>query len=526
MAGRHAVIVGGGITGLATALVLAGRGARVTVLERDREIDTPTPDEAFTTWRRKGAVQVRHSHAFLGRLRNLLRDRYPDLLAELVAAGARELRMLDVPPVTLRGLRPEPGDDDLVMLGCRRITFEWVLRRYVRERHAVTLISGATVAGLIADPGDPPRVTGVRYSLGEDAGAGAALGTEEAGAAGGADGAGAAGAVRELAADFVVDASGRHSVAARWLAAIGARAPDEEVEQSGIVYYTRFYRLRPGAAEPEPDVHPGAGDYNWIKFAIFPTDDRTFSITLASPLAFPEMRMLARAPAFDEVARSLPTVARWIDPARSEPIGDPERPVQAMGSLINRLRRFVDERGPLARSFFVLGDAAYCTNPLYGRGCAQGFLHAELLADALARNPGDPDAAALALDAAARREIEPFYRASLLADREAIRKAEHRQPRSWRARLQQRFFEEGVAVAMRCDPVVFRSFVRMMNMVETPEQAFGHPQVIWRSLRVWLRGKRRNRPYLVPPGPDRAEVLARCERALATAGARASGRPG
>src|SRR6185503_14166342 len=113
----------------------------------------------------------------------------------------------------------------------------------------------------------------------------------------------------------------------------------------------------------------------------------------------------------------------------------------------------------------------------------------------LTSSPDDLDAAARNLDAAARREIEPFFRASLIADREAIRKAEGRRSRSWRTRLQQRFFEDGVAVAMRCDPVVFRSFVRMMNMLETPEQAFGHPQVLWRSLRVWMRGKRRNRPF-------------------------------
>ena len=37
----HAVIVGGGVAGLGTALSLSRRGHRVTVLERD---DTPMPD--------------------------------------------------------------------------------------------------------------------------------------------------------------------------------------------------------------------------------------------------------------------------------------------------------------------------------------------------------------------------------------------------------------------------------------------------------------------------------------------------
>ncbi len=481
---RTAVVVGGGITGLAAALVLSKRGFGVTVVERDAEPATDTAREAFARWQRKGASQVRHSHVFLGRLRNLLRNRHPELLAELVAAGARELKMLEVPPRALRPLPPEPGDEDLVILGCRRTTFEWVLRRHVLARPGVTFVAGATVNGLVAEPGDPPRVVGVELREGD--------------------------AARELRADLVVDASGRQSGVTRWLAAIGARPPFEKSEPSGIVYYTRFYALRDGATEPEPDDLPGAADYNWIKYAIFPADDRTFSITLAAPLAFPEMKMLARPEAFDIVARSLPAVARWIDPARAEPIGDPAHPVQAMGGLVNRMRRFVDERGPVALGLFVLGDAAYCTNPLYGRGCSQGFLHAEMLGEALARHGLDLERVAREVDSAARRDIEPFYRASLAADRDAARKAEGRAPDGLRARLAARFFEDGVGVAVRCDPVVYRAFVRMMNMLETPEQAFSHPRVVWRALRVWLRGKRRNAACAVPPGPDREAVLAAC----------------
>lgn len=484
IAGATALVVGCGITGLAAALELSQRGIEVTLLERDAEPATDTASAAFDHWKRRGAVQVRHSHVFLGRLRNLLRDEHPELLRALIDAGARELRMLDTPPHTMRGLVPEPGDDDLVILGCRRTTLEWVIRRYVLARPGVTLLAGANVVGLETEPGDPPRVTGLRIV--HD------------------------GVERVLAADLVVDASGRQSPAPKWLADAGARPPEEKTEPSGIVYYTRFYRLLPGAEEPQPDGHPGAADYNWIKYAIFPADDRTFSITLAASLSFPEMKILARADAFEVVARSLPAVARWIDPRRAEPIGDPAHPVQAMGGLVNRLRRYVDERGPLALGLFVLGDAAYCTNPLYGRGCSQGFVHAKLLADALARHGRDWRAVALDVDTGARRDIEPYYRASLAADRDAQRKAEGRAPRGLRAKLAARFFEDGVGVAVRCDPVVYRAFVRMMNMLETPEQAFGEPRVLLRAGWVMLRGRKRNAVYALPPPPDRDAVLAAC----------------
>jgi NADPH-dependent 2,4-dienoyl-CoA reductase/sulfur reductase-like enzyme len=71
-------VVGGGVAGLGAALALARRGHSVTVFERD---DTPMPnsaDEAFD-WDRRGAPQVRHSHAFLARLVGLLKTDYADI---------------------------------------------------------------------------------------------------------------------------------------------------------------------------------------------------------------------------------------------------------------------------------------------------------------------------------------------------------------------------------------------------------------------------------------------------------------
>ncbi|HXQ23982.1 MAG TPA: FAD-dependent oxidoreductase [Candidatus Acidoferrales bacterium] len=486
LSGRHAIVIGCGITGLAAALVLSKRGARVTLLDRDAEPAVGSADAAFMEWERRGAPQVRHSHAFLGRLRTLLRERHPELLQELLDAGARELRMMEHPPHTLRGLTLQPGDEELVALGCRRTTFEWVIRRAVLAGGNVSLIAGTTVRGLIGSAESPPVISGVRYT---------ADGNENV-----------------LRADLVIDASGRTSKAVEWLAAIGARPLHEESESSGIIYYTRFYRLLPGASEPPSSVHPTAADFNWVKYAVFPADDRTFSITLAIPLAFPRLKVLAQAAAFDEMTRVIPALVPWVAPSVSESITTAHE-VQAMGGLINRLRRFVDDAGPIAVGFFVLGDAAYCTNPLYGRGCAQGFLHAEFLGEALDAHPHDLVAAAVALDRRARKEIEPFYRASVIADRDAVRRAEGRRSRHLRTRLQQRFFEDGVAVATRCDPVVFRAFIRMMNMLETPEQAFGHAGVILRSLWVLARGRRYNRRYASPAPPDRDATIARCEAA-------------
>lgn len=487
LAGRHALIIGGGISGLAAALVLRRRGARITVLEPDAVADAPAPDEAFTDWQRDGAPQVWHSHVFLGRLRNLLRDHYPEVLDNLLSAGARELRGTQRPPLPLAGLEPEPSDDDIVALGCRRVTFEWVLRRHVLGLGEVELIGGAKVTGLLAARTDPPTVAGVRYRSG--------------------------GEERAMYAHLVIDASGRRSLAPSWLEEIGSRPHQETTKPSGIVYYTRFYRLRPGAQEPLQTKHPTAGDFDWIKYAVFPADGDVFSITLAVPLAVPRLKVLSEAPAFDEMARSIPGLAPWVDARVSVPVTDLGRPVQAMGGLINRRRRFVDEHGPTALRFFVIGDAAYCTNPLYGRGCAQGFLHAHLLAEALATHPQDLARAATLFDERSRAELEPYYRASIMADSEAVRRAEGREPKRLDGRLRERFFRDGVALALQCDPVVYRAFLRMMNMLETPEQAFSRPEVLARCLWVLYHGDEYRQRVGVPSPPDREATIARCEAA-------------
>jgi hypothetical protein len=137
------------------------------------------------------------------------------------------------------------------------------------------------------------------------------------------------------------------------------------------------------------------------------------------------------------------------------------------------------------------------------------------------------------LDQSARVEIEPFYRASVLADYGAARKAERYRglenagggrgdavPASLVDRLSDSFFEEGVIVASRVDPVVFRAFVRMFNMMDTPEDAFASPELIGRIASIWMRGRRVRERHL-PKGPPAEATIAACERA-ANGGERAT----
>jgi 2-polyprenyl-6-methoxyphenol hydroxylase-like FAD-dependent oxidoreductase len=474
-------VVGGGVSGLSSALALARQGHDVTVVERD---ETPMPasaDEAFE-WDRRGAPQVRHSHAFLARLRNLLRDRYPDVYSTLLTEGATEMRFGDDLPPTLVGFEPEPTDADLVMLACRRTTFEWVLRRFALAEGRVTFRTGTGVAGLVAEPlHGVPHVTGVR--LADDT---------------------------VITSDLVVAASGRRSTLPDWLAEVGTRTVPEEVEDTGIVYYSRWYRLRDGEEYP-PRSGPIGGDLGYLKYGVFVGDNRTFSLTLATPVDDDELRKLLADPeVFDAVGRELVATAPYLD-GRAEPITSQ---VHVMAGLLNRWRDYVVDGEPVVTGLVAVGDSVLCTNPLYGRGCSTAFWGANLLADAVAACDGDLRDIALAYDASLRAEIHPWYRSGVEQDAEARRVAaahladvdpdgDTSDPRTFMRAV----FRDGLLPAMRTDAVVMRAFFRSFNLLTAPDALAKDADVGARVFAVWQ--DRENRPPEPRLGPaNRSDLLA------------------
>src|SRR6185295_15231888 len=224
----------------------------------------------------------------------------------------------------------------------RRTTFEWALHRSVVERPGIELREGAMIAGLVGESrnGGRPVVTGVR------------LADESV-----------------IPAALVVDATGRRSRAPEWLVSLNAPLPYERTYETGIFYYTRFYRARRARA-PRGTTGLVAGDLGWVKIAIFPGDNDTFSITVGAPVDEPRLKCLAEPRAFERFLAAFPAIAPWRTRGASVPIAGAETPVLVMGQLRNRLRRFVDDEGPLAPGFVALGDAAYHSNPIYGRGAA------------------------------------------------------------------------------------------------------------------------------------------------------------
>src|SRR3954452_10588113 len=468
-----AVVIGAGVGGLGTALALSRAGHEVTLVERDHTPLPHDPDEAFE-WDRRGAPQVRHSHALLARLRNLLRDRYPDVLEALFAAGVTEWPLTTDMPPTIDDPSPKPGDEDLVMLACRRTTFEWVLRRAVLAAPHVELLDGVVVDGFTGEPaadGRPPTVTGVLARHDTEA--------------------------LRIDADVVVAATGRRGDVPAWLAPLGVTI-DEAEEDTGIVYLSRFYRLL-ADAEPPHQVGPIGGDLGYLKYATFPGDNRTFSVTLATGTHDDELRKLLLDPeTFERTTRILPATQAWVEADRAAAITS----VHVMARLLNRIRRFTHDGAPRVLGFHAVGDAHTCTNPLYGRGCSLAMVQATLLADACAQHPDDAVARAVAYEDASAREIEPWYDAALAQDRQARAVAAgEADDDPMRA-----IMRDGLLPAMRTDQVVLRAFVRTFNLLTTPDALLRDPDVMGRVLSAYQ--DRENRPPEPVLGPPREELLA------------------
>ncbi|MBZ6379821.1 FAD-dependent oxidoreductase [Pacificimonas flava] len=484
---EEVLVVGAGIGGLCAALSLSPTGRAITLLERDPAPPGGDADEIFEDWRRMGASHVRQSHAFLARLRGIIKANHPDLLAELRDMGVRELSLDSMlTEQQQETYRPQAGDEDLTIITSRRTTLELVMRRYVERMENVTIRSGFRVTELIhaRQPDGVMVVSGVR-------------GTED-------------GEEVSLSADVIVDASGKNGPLLPQLMKDGARVK-EESETAGILYFTRHYRLNPGQDEPSRTENPPAsGDLGFLKFGVFPGDNGCFSITLAVPEVEHELRRAVTDPeCFHAITHLLPGLKPWTDERRSTGRGK----VYGMGDLHSRWRELLPGGEAVMRGYFALGDTLVRTNPLYGRGCSFAAVSGEALREALDTSP-DPEVRQKIYYRRLRSELRPYYDNQLSQDRSAIRRARNALTPGYRkglrARMLESFFDDGVRIALRSDTDLLRQAMRGFHMLEHPNKWLGKPANFGKVMYYWTRGKRRNAAAYPPKlGPDRADMLER-----------------
>jgi flavin-dependent dehydrogenase len=444
------VVLGAGVAGCAAALAFAQQGQDVTVIDRDPGPSATDPDEVFDTWSSPGVAQHRQPHNFLGLGRGVVRDRFPALYGELLAAGSGTVDM-----TRFLGDAPrEPGDEDLATIACRRPVFDAALRRAVDVRPA-------EATGLLTRSG---QVTGVALADGS------------------------------VPADLVVDAGGRASKVPDWLAAAGMAAPAPLQSDCGLLYYSRHYRIRDGEQMP-PYASPlggPRGDVGYLAYACFLGDNDTFSVCVMPAPSDKAFRDLREPAAFERVVRLLPGMAAWRDAA------EPITVVLPMGHLRNTFRPAGDTPGLVA-----IGDARCHTNPTFALGASMGLAQGVLLAE-LAVKAGD----VAELGALFGAEVD----ADLRARYETVSAEDRDRARVWGgepldvtdpAASMPLFIRAVVFRVAALDPAVLRAVGRRAHALDPIDQLESDPDLIRRARELYA-GLRDT----VPASPPRERLLA------------------
>lgn len=468
-----ALVLGGGIAGLAAALNLAKAGFRVDLLERDEEPDDPDDP-------RQGVPHAVHPHFFMGRVRQHLAQYHPEVLERLAELGAGERPFEKyIHPAARASHRSLASDARLVAIAARRTTFERALRESVQAQDRVTIHRGARVDRLSVEPGEPPRVVGAEAAIGDRS--------------------------RRFAADLVVDASGRGS---RLAAQLEGEGVCFEVEQHdcNLLYFTRWYELLEGRDYPSASGLPGL-QYGDFVVGALPADNGAFTVTFQVQKDDVDMIRVVRSPeTFQALCEELPAMAAWtsLETARAT------SGVHGFGSMDGFWQQAAPAGVAHVHGLYFLGDTALRTNPRFGRGCTWAILGAHALCESL-ESTRDPSGRLVAYEHRLRQLFRTDWedlRGFDHAARRAFEVETGRRSARWRDRVA-RAFGERVSEAMIVDPAFFRR-------IWTGYHGFGDVNAWTRSPAVWLRlarfvlGRRRHRELLrVARGrPSRDEILA------------------
>ncbi|MEO3749614.1 FAD-dependent monooxygenase [Streptomyces sp. B6B3] len=451
----HVVVIGAGFAGLLAARVLSEHAERVTLVERDR-----LPAEPDV---RPGVPQGRHVHALLESGQRALEELLPGVLAELDGHGAPRLGMPDELLYWQDGrwYRRTPASTH-VYTG-RRAQVEWLVRRRVCADGRVTVVGGTEVRGLL---GDASRVRGVLLRE---------------------RGAGAEGTSQPLAADLVVDASGRGSRAPVWLVALGAEAPREERLDTGLAYATRVYRAtEEGAPEAPRGYYLLPSPEQTRSGVVVPVGDDLHLVTLSGLRDYQPPTDPAE---FEAFAQRLPhpVIGDWMARAK------PESGVFGFRGTVNVRLRY-DRRGRRPEGFLATGDALCAFNPIYGQGMSVAALNALALRDALA-NP-HRSSRTLNVQRAVARSSRQAWDISTGADRN-MPGAEGDVARGGMADRVASWYLGRVQARAPGDPVVGDAFRAVLGLT-APLSALFAPAVA----RAALFGRVRETPDGPPPRPE------------------------
>jgi 2-polyprenyl-6-methoxyphenol hydroxylase-like FAD-dependent oxidoreductase len=463
---ERAIVAGAGPIGLATAVLLATDGYEVIVLEKDPDGAPAGAEKACRNWRRRGVPQFSGAHYMHARFRQLLDAELPAVRDRIEELGGRWFNPISALPGSLPDRSARPGDERFQTITARRPVLEAALAQVAEDTVRVKILRGVGVEQLVTGPSAQagiPHVTGVRTTHGD-----------------------------ELSAALVVDAMGRRSKLAEWVAAAGGRPPYEAASDAGFAYYTRHYRARDGQL---PEFRgPLAADIATLRVLTLPADNHTWSLALVPMAGDTPFKALRDNRAWERAFAAVPHAAHWLD---AEPVSD----VLAMAGVLDRYRRLVVEGRPVVTGVLPVGDSWACTNPTAGRGMSLGLTHAVVVRDALRSCPDDPVGLVETFDRATEQTLTPWYRDQFDRD-------QHRAARN-RAVIEGREPDPAVEdpalllmMGAAADPEVARGYLDTVACLALPSEVLDRP-----GMRARLTSIAAETSPAALPGPTRQQLV-------------------
>lgn len=454
------LIIGASIAGISTALAFNRRGVPVTVIEKDdvdreRESAGNRPIDV-----RRGVPHALQPHFFLSSLRNAIKEWYPELLDELIEAGVKEVSVDQCVPCksSTNSDASLPGDEELTVLTSRRAVLEDALRRFASRQSGIKIISSAKVRRLLTN-GESPIASIIGAEIERD------------------------GVVEEVYSDILVDASGRSTKFLEPLLGNGASVEDLHYK-SKSAYFTRHYRLKEGKDFPEFVGMPGAL-FDDIVTTTFVADSNNFVISIVvnqdDPILYD--RSLSNPDVFEQIVRTMPKSARWIEPDRAEHTS----PVFGWANMDFFWRKLAPKGAPAVTGYFPVGDVVIRSNPKFGRGCTWSVLGAEILADAVCGS-SDPIEQINNYELELDRRFRAEWNMILAVDKEdqtRFEVAAGLTRATLKTRLVSLIAHATMNMASSIDPKFYRSFVRGYYGLDSP--------IAWTKNPLnWLRVVRAN----------------------------------
>ncbi|MEU1151065.1 NAD(P)/FAD-dependent oxidoreductase [Streptomyces sp. NPDC005863] len=356
----HAVVLGASMAGTLAAHALARHVDTVTVVERDA-----LPGEPL---HRKGVPQGRHAHLLWSNGARLIEEMLPGTTERLLAAGARRLGFPeDLVTLTGQGWQHRFPATQFALVASRPL-LDLTVRRQALAAGNITVRQRTEAVELT---GDDRRVTGVVVRE--------------------VDG----GRQETLAADLVIDATGRGSRLKRWLSALGAPALEEDVVDAGVAYATRLFQAPPGATTRFPAVNIAADDRvrEPGRFGVvYPIEGGRWLATLSCTRG---AQLPSTEDEFVPFAENLnhPVIAHLLRDA------EPLTPVHHSRSGANR-RLYPERQERWPDGLLVIGDSLTAFNPIYGHGMSSAARCADTIDRELAREGWGGPGAALGLQKA------------------------------------------------------------------------------------------------------------------------------